>query len=216
MTFRKLAMSAILLSAAEGGLAQSLTLGEHMVLRGYTGKAFGQVMANEMKWNSLHILTNNTSICAALVGSMASSYLDLEGRRQLQVTAFATPEEVPPLSPKEEAVALIFGGQATPEVNYGLTKNALKALANANYGGAIFFHLRIWGPKFVERAAQEDPAIARYLGGKQNLFAVTYDPQANVVRVWRVAVQEGKQVNAQEMLKLNPNPTWETLLKRSL
>lgn len=68
----------------------------------------------------------------------------------------------------------------------------------------------------MERAAQEDPAIARYLEGKQNLFSVTYDPQANVVRVWRVAVQGGKQVNAQELLKLNPNPTWETLLKRSL
>lgn len=111
MSLRKLTLSAIFLSAVEGGLAQSLTLGEHMVLRGYTGKAFGQVMANEMKWNSLHILTNNTSICAALVGSMASSYLDLEGRRQLQVTAFATPEEVPALSPKEEAVASSSGAR---------------------------------------------------------------------------------------------------------
>ncbi len=216
MTFRKLALSAIVLAAMEGGLAQPLTLGEHLALRGYTGKALGQVMAEEMKWNSLHILTNNTSICAALVGSMAASYLDLQGQRRLQVTVLATPEEVPALSPKEEAVALIFGGQASLEVNYGLTKNALQALAEANYGGALFFHLRIWGPKLVERAAQEDPAIARYLGGKQNLFTATYDPQANVLRVWRVAVREGKQVTVQEMLRLNPNPTWETLLKRSL
>ena len=106
-----------------------------MVLRGYTGKALGQVMAEEMKWNSLYILTNNTSICAAPVGSMASSYLDLQGQRRLQVTAFATPEEVPALSPKEEAVALIFGGQASLEVNYGLTKSALKALAEATMEG---------------------------------------------------------------------------------
>lgn len=40
MSLRKLTLSAIFLSAVEGGLAQSLTLGEHMVLRGYTGKAF--------------------------------------------------------------------------------------------------------------------------------------------------------------------------------
>lgn len=206
----------LFLAAVEGGMAQSLSLGEHLVLRGYTGKAFGQVLAQNLGLKSLHILTNNTSICAGLVGAMGASYLDLEGQRQLKVTAFAAPEEVPALKPQEEAVALIFGGQATPEVNYGLTKNALKALAEANYPGAIFFHLRVWGPGMVAKAAQEDPAIARYLEQKKNLFSATYDPQANVVRVWRVAVTEGRQVNAEELVKLSPNPTWETLLKRSL
>ncbi|MFN3369263.1 MAG: hypothetical protein ACK4ZX_07700, partial [Thermus sp.] len=202
-------------AALQAGMAQGLTLGEHLALRGYTGKAFGQVMAENLGLKSLHVLTNNTSICTALVGAMGASFLDLQGQRRLQITTFATPDEVPPLRPGEEAVALIFGGQASPEVNYGLTKNSLRALAEANYQGAIFFHLRVWGPGFVAKAAQEDPVIARYLQGKRNLFTATYDPQANVVRVWRAALQEGRQVNAEELVRLQPNPTWEGLLKRT-
>lgn len=213
---KSLLLVPLFMAAVEAGNAQGLTLGEHYALRGYTGKAFGQVMAQNLGLKSLHVLTNNTTICAALVGAMASSYLDLEGQRRLQVTTLPSPDEVPPLSPKEEAVALIFGGQATPETNYGLTRNALKALAEANYAGGIFFHLRIWGPGFVARVAQENPNIARYLAGKQNLFTATYDPQANVVRVWRVRVADGKQSTVEELVKLTPNPTWADLLRRSL
>ncbi|WP_206201861.1 hypothetical protein [Thermus tengchongensis] len=143
-------------------------------------------MAGPLGFGSVHVLTNTTSICAALVGGIGAGYLDLEGTRRLQVTAFPTPEEVGPLSPTEEAVALIFGGQATPEVNYALTKNALKSLAQGNYGGAIFFHLRVWVPGFVAKAAQEDPEVARYLAGKENLFTATADLNAKVVRLWRV------------------------------
>lgn len=216
MIRKGLLAAGLLLLALQAGMAQPLTLGEHLTLRGYTGKAFGQVMAENLGLRSIHVLTNNTSICAALVGAMGSAYLDMQGQRRMQVTTFATPEEVPPLRPMEEAVALIFGGQATAEVNYGLTRNALKSLAEANYAGGIFFHLRVWGPGFVARAAQEDPAIARYLQGKQNLFTATYDPQANVIRVWRVAVEGGQQRPVQELTRLTPNPTWEALLKRSL
>jgi len=189
------------MSMAVGGAAeaQGLTLGEHYALRSYTGKAFGQVMAGPLGFRSVHALTNNTSIRAALVGAIGAGYLDLEGTRRLQVTAFPTPEEVGPLAPKEEAVALIFGSQATPEVNYALTKNALKSLAQGNYGGAIFFHLRVWAPGFVAKAAQEDPEVARYLAGKANLYAVTADLNAKVVRLWQVAVQDGKQATVKEL-----------------
>lgn len=135
MNKRFLISGILFLAAVGGGMAQSLSLGEHLVLRGGTGKAFGQVLAQNLGLKSLHILTNNTSIRAGLVGAMGASYLDLEGQRQLKVTTFVAPEEVPPLKPQEEAVALIFGGQATPEVNYGLTKNALKALVGTGHGG---------------------------------------------------------------------------------
>ncbi|TFU14207.1 hypothetical protein [Thermus tengchongensis] len=215
---KKPILTALLMSMAVGGAAeaQGLTLGEHYALRSYTGKAFGQVMAGPLGFRSVHVLTNTTSICAALVGAIGAGYLDLEGTRRLQVTAFPTPEEVGPLSPTEEAVALIFGGQATPEVNYALTKNSLQSLAQANYGGAIFFHLRVWAPGFVARAAQEDPAIARYLAGKENLYAVTADLNAKVVRLWQVSVKEGKQATVKELGTVALNPTWEDLLRRSL
>lgn len=209
-------MVMLLLSLGVGAQAQGLTLGEHYALRSYTGKAFGQVMAGPLGFKSVHVLTNNTSICAALVGAIGAGYLDLEGTRRLQVTTFATPKEVGPLSPKEEAVALIFGGQATPEVNYALTKNALHSLAQGNYGGAIFFHLRVWAAGFVAKAAQEDLAIARYLAAKENLFAVTADLNAKVVRLWQVAVKDGKQATVKELGTVALNPTWEDLLRRSL
>ncbi|WP_235187158.1 hypothetical protein [Thermus caliditerrae] len=156
-------------------------------------------MAGPLGFRSVHALTNNTSIRAALVGAIGAGYLDLEGTRRLQVTAFPTPEEVGPLAPKEEAVALIFGSQATPEVNYALTKNALMSLAQGNYGGAIFFHLRVWAPGFVAKAAQEDPEVARYSAGKANLYALTADLNAKVVRLWQVAVQDGKQATVKEL-----------------
>lgn len=205
-----------LLALGALGFAQSLTLGEHYALRGYTGKAFGQAMAGPLGFKTLHVLTNNTSICGALVGALGSAYLDLEGTRRLAVTAFATPEEVGPIAPKEEAVALIFGGQATPEVNYALTRNALQALARSGYTGAIFFHLRVWAPGFVARAAQEDPAIARYLTGKANLYSVTLDLNAKVVRLWQVALRDGQQATVRELGTVALNPIWEDLLRRSL
>ncbi|BDG20267.1 hypothetical protein TthSNM11_24700 (plasmid) [Thermus thermophilus] len=206
----------LLLMAFSGVQAQGLSLGEHLVLRGYTGQAFGKAMAEVLGLKSVHVLTNNTSICAALVGAMGAGYLDGENRRRMAVTVLSAPAEVPPLSPKEEAVALIYGGQATPETNYGLTLESLRALAQANYPGALFFHLRVWVPGFVAKAAQEDVQVARYLAGKSNLFAVTADLNAKVVRLWQVAVRDGKQSTVKELGTVPLNPVWEDLLRRSL
>ncbi|WP_347241222.1 hypothetical protein [Thermus sp.] len=203
-------------SALGGAQAQGLTLGEHLVLRGYTGQAFGKAMAEVLGLKSVHVLTNNTSICAALVGAMGAGYLDAEGKRRMAVTVLPSPAEVPPLTPKEEAVALIFGGQATPETNYGLTLESLRSLAKANYPGALFFHLRIWAPGFVGKAAQEDAEVGRYLAAKGNLYAVTADLNAKVVRLWQVAVKDGKQTTVKELGTVPLNPAWEDLLRRSL
>ncbi|WP_185747639.1 hypothetical protein [Thermus tengchongensis] len=38
----------------------------------------------------------------------------------------------------------------------------------------------------MAKAAQEDPEVARYLAGKENLFTATADLNAKVVRLWRV------------------------------
>ncbi|MCS6958056.1 MAG: hypothetical protein RMK75_06335 [Aquificaceae bacterium] len=195
---------------------QGLTLGEHYTLRSYTGKAMGNVFSASLKFNSLHVVTNNTSVCGSLVGAIGSSYVDLEGRRRMQVTVLNSPEEAQNLNPATEAVALIFGGQASPEVNYNLTKSSLKRLADAKYNGAIFFHLRVWAPKFVERASQEDPAIAQYLANKENLYTVTADLSNKVIRLWQVSVKDGKQATVKELGTMPLNPIWEDLLRRSL
>jgi hypothetical protein len=115
------------------------------------------------------------------------------------------------------------GGQTAPEVNYALTKNALASLAKSGYQGALFFHLRIWVPGFVGKAAQEDPAIAQYLSRKENLYTVTVnantvtvDANAGVARVWQVKVEPGRQTTVKEVFSAPMNPTWLSLFKRSL
>lgn len=213
---RKIALSILALGIVGTASAQQLTLGEHYTLRSYTGQAFGRVMANSLKFNSLHVFTNNTSVCASLVGAIGSGYLDLEGKRRMTTTALNAPEDVQNITPTSEAVALIFGGQASPEVNYNLTRATLKRLADSNYNGAIFFHLRVWAPKFIERAAQEDPAIAKYLANKENLYSVSADLQNKVVKLWQVSVKDGKQATVKELGTVPLNPTWEDLLRRSL
>ncbi|MCX8059984.1 MAG: hypothetical protein N3C13_02170, partial [Aquificaceae bacterium] len=127
-----------------------------------------------------------------------------------------SPEEVQNFNPTLEAVALIFGGQASPEVNYSLTRSSLRRLADAKYNGAIFFHLRVWAPRFVERAVQEDQTIAQYLAGKENLYTVTADLQNKVIRLWQVSVKDGKQATVRELGTVPLNPVWEDLLRRSL
>lgn len=196
--------------------AQPLTLGEHYVLRAYTGKALGQAMAKSLKLRAVHVLTNNTTVCASLVGAMGSGYLDLKGRRRMNVTVLNAPEDAQNLNPEGEAVALIFGGQATAEMNYALTKAVLKRLADTNYKGAVFFHLRIWLPKFIERVAQEEPAVARYLAEKENLYTVTADLQNKVIRLWQVSLKDRKQSTVRELGTIPLNPVWEDLLRRSL
>lgn len=68
----------------------------------------------------------------------------------------------------------------------------------------------------MAKAAQEDPKVAQYLAGKGNLFAVTADLNAKVVRLWQVAVKDGKQSAVKELGTIPLNPAWEDLLRRSL
>ncbi|MEN3034364.1 MAG: hypothetical protein ABDH18_05180 [Aquificaceae bacterium] len=196
--------------------AQGLSVGEHYTLRSYTGQAFGSAMANALKFKSIHVITNNTSICSSLVGAIGSEYLDPEGNRRMLVTVLNSPEDARGLSPKEEAVLIILGGQLAQDANYGLLKNTLRQLAEAKYNGAIFFHLRVFAPKLVERAAQEDQTIAQYLEKKENLFSVTPDLPNKSVKLVQVSVKEGKQGIAKELGTVKMNPVWEELFKRSL
>ncbi|MCX8060919.1 MAG: hypothetical protein N3C13_06970, partial [Aquificaceae bacterium] len=87
---------------------QTLSLGEQYTLRSYTGQAMGRALAGSLKFNSLHVLTNNTSICASLAGAIGSGYLDAEGRRRMSTTVLNSPEEAQNFNPPLEAVALIF------------------------------------------------------------------------------------------------------------
>ncbi|MCS6781834.1 MAG: hypothetical protein NZ482_01455, partial [Gloeomargarita sp. SKYG98] len=208
------ALASVLLAVPVKG--QPLTPAEQYLLQSYMGQAYGRFMAGSLGIKSLHVLTNDTSTCAGLTVGLGTGFVDLEGRRPLAVTVLATPTAAQMLNPKEDGVALLFGGQATAEVNAALTRSVLRQLAQDQYPGAIFFHLRVWTPGFVAQAAQEDPLIASYLAAKNNLFAVIPDFDARVVRFWQVGVREGRQVVVQERQTVALNPTWERLLRQKL
>jgi len=211
---------ALVLAAATDAPAQPLTLGEQFALRGYTGAAMGQVLTGIVRAERVGVLTNPSSICASLVGAIGAQVVATsKAQDAFAVAALAKPEETaaPVDAFKDrDAVALIFGGQVPAEENYALTKASLRALADANYGGALFLHLRLWVPKFAERAAAEDRAIAAYLAGKQNIFTVTVDVPNGKALVHRVSFAEPAQRSVEVLHQVAMNPTWLDLFKRSL
>ena len=66
------------------------------------------------------------------------------------------------------------------------------------------------------RAAQEDPAVARYLAAKENLFTVTVDASTGVARVWQVKVEPGPQVTVRVLTRVPMNAKWLELFRQSL
>ncbi|MDW8342814.1 MAG: hypothetical protein RMK73_15125 [Geminicoccaceae bacterium] len=200
--------------------AQPLSLGEQFALRSYTGAAMGQVLTGIVKAERVGVLTNPTSICGSLVGAMGAQVVSTsKAPDAFAVAALAKPEDAAPAVAAfkdRNAVALIFGGQMSPEENYALTKAALRALAEADYKGALFLHLRIWVPKFAEKAAAEDPVVAKYLAGKQNVYTVTVDVPNGKALVHRVSFAEPAQRSVEVLHQVVMNPTWLDLFKRSI
>ncbi|TSE20117.1 hypothetical protein Talka_01011 [Tepidimonas alkaliphilus] len=210
-----LALGAALL--AGGAHAQALSLGEQFALRGYTGQAFGSVMADLMKVDSPLILTNQTSICSSLAGAMAAQLVAKGGHPS--VVATAKPEEASAAvqgHANAPALALIYGGQASVEDNYAMVKAALQEAAKVNYTGPIFFHLRVWGAKLPERAAKEDAAVAAYLARKDNLYTATVNAQDGKALVHQVAVNAEGQKSARVLQEVAMHPRWLGLFRRSI
>lgn len=115
-----------------------------------------------------------------------------------------------------DAVALVFGGQMSADENDALTKAALAEMARTQYPGALFFHLRVWVPRFVQRAAAEDPAIAAYLAKKENLYTVTVDPANGKALVHQAALRDGEQRPARVLAEVPMGEWWLTLFRRSI
>ncbi|RDI95194.1 hypothetical protein DV704_07735 [Meiothermus sp. QL-1] len=208
-----------LLLALGLGFAQPLTLGEQYLLRGYTGNAMGKVWANNLRFEGLEVLTNNSSICASLSGAAIASYLEARPNAQVATAALSSADDVLRLvSFRLPALALLFGGQTDAATNNALVKAVLAEAAQRNYGGAIFIHVRTWGLGSVGLAAREDANIRRYLSAKNNLFAVLVDGNAGEVRVAQVRINAttGEQEVAQVLGSQKMSETWLALFRRSL
>jgi len=219
---KKIIASGVLALAAAVSTTQAaaFTLGEHFSLRAYTGQAVGLALGEHFNVESLGIVTNDTSICAALSGAVAGEFV-AHNRKYgaVRTVAIGSTEnvqaQIEPLL-EQQAIALLFGGQYSPEKNAELLKPTLAALAEADYQGPVLFHLAIWVPEVVEKVAKQDKAIAKWLASKDNLMALTVDTEQGKALVHEVTVDDGKQHSTGIALEVPMEPYWLELFIDSL
>lgn len=213
-----LALSALPSLAAD--LQTPLNLGEHLALRSYTGQAIGSVFANVLKAESVGFAVNTSSICSALTGAAAGRFVSGNAKNGVMaVAALSKPEDAAAgfASLKDkQAIALMFGGQTSPEENAALVKALLGEMAKADYKGPVFLHLAVWAGKMAEKAAAEDAAIAKYLASKDNIYALSVDKENGKALVHNVSFNEGKQASVKVVHEAAMNEDWLNLFKRSL
>lgn len=213
-----LALSALPVLASE---AQApLNLGEHLALRSYTGQAIGLTLTNVLKLDSVGFAVNTSSICSTLTGAAAGEVVAHNSEPgAMMIGAFGKPEEAAGAFASikdKQAIALMFGGQTPPAENAALVKALLGEMAKADYQGPVFLHLAVWAGKLAEKAAAEDAAIAKYLAGKDNIYALTVDKDSGKGLIHNVSFKDGKQASVKIVHEAPMNATWLDLFKRSL
>jgi len=187
-----LALSTSFASAAEA----PLTLGEQFKLRAQAGHLESAVLSNVLKAKSVGVAVNNATICVSLAGALAGEYQASNPNNPLDIIAFTKPgdaTQVPSRFLDKDAVALLFGGQEREEESAASVNALLKELAKANYKGAIFLHVTTFGKKWVEQAAGKDAAIASYLAGKNNIYALNVNIEQKKGIINQISYKEGKQ-----------------------
>jgi hypothetical protein len=214
-------LSAVLMSsvpAMANDLSTPLNLGDQFALRGYTGQAIGTVLADVVKTESVGMAANTSSICSSLVGGAASGFV-AKKPGGLRVSTMAKPDEAAATfaSLKDQAaIAILFGGQVSPEENAAMVQALLSEMARANYSGPVFLHAAVFGGKMAEKAAMADPAIEKYLAAKQNVYAISVNPTSAKALVHQVGFKGGTQSSTQVVFEMPMNDQWLTLVKRSL
>ncbi|WP_052501385.1 hypothetical protein [Thiomicrospira microaerophila] len=202
-------------------IEQPLNLGEHFALRTYTGQAVGLALTNQLDIKSLNIVQNTSSICTSLAAAIGAEAVAHNRNNNVYLSiALNEPADAAKQATRmmdKDAVALVFGGQTPAPQNYALAKATLSELAKANYEGAIFYHVAVWAPKMLEKIAAEDAAIKAYLSAKQNMFALTINPNDGMMLIHQVALQaNGEQASVKVLHQAEMNDSWLNLFKRSL
>ena len=223
-------VAAVSMSASLAVSAQPLTLGEQFIVRAYAGQLESLAITDVIKAKTLGIAVNNSTICVALAGSLAGGFVSsnkAEGLaaskagekplRRLDIGAYTGPDTA--LSAVDsfkdkDAVALLFGGQVADEANAASVRNTLAELAKVNYSGAIFLHLTVSAKKWVEKGATQDKAIAAYLAGKSNVYALAVNVEQGKGMVNQLSFKDGKQNVSRVAFETALNDGFVGLFKR--
>ncbi|WP_457630154.1 hypothetical protein [Oceanithermus sp.] len=196
-----------------------LSLAEQYTLRALTGRIVGEVLAGVYGVPSLGLVTNQTYICASLVGAVEAAFLAGRGGLGRVTSAItAKPEDAAAAVAGlagADTVMLAYGGEADGEANYALTAAFLEAAAGAGLEADLFFHVRIWAPGFVEKAAASSRQVADYLMDRA-LGAFGFDLERGVFVFHAVEVEEGGKVFSEPVLETPLSLEHAELLRRSL
>lgn len=233
MKLKKLfAASAIALSIIAPSIAssQTLTLGEQFIVRAYAGQLEGLAITEVVKAKTLGIAVNNSTICVSLAGSLAGYFVTFNKddglaavkagetpKRRLDVAAYNTPADAVSAASRlkqMDAIALLFGGQMSDADNYASVRNTLQELAKADYAGAIFLHLTVAAKKWVDQAANEDPAVAAWLAKKNNVYALAVNVEQKKGIVNQLSYKDVKQPAAKVVFETVLNDGFVNLFKR--
>ncbi len=213
------ALAAAIAVAAPARAETPLSLGEHFLLRAYTGQAIGAGLRDVLALPSVALIANTSSICSTLAGFTASQVLmKLRGE---QVLLAATENAAEAAQAAREAtrmagIAVLYGGQTPAAENQAMVTTLLKELASANYRGPVFFHLAIWAGQMVENAALADEAVAKWLAGHDKLFALGVDVQRAKGMILNVTVRDGRQATIRVAQEVDMDKPWLDLFRRSL
>lgn len=213
------ALTAAISVAAPARADTPLNLGEHFLLRSYTGQAIGAGLRDVLALPSVALIANTSSICSALTGSTASQVLMKLRGEQVSLAATANAEEAAKAAKEATrmaGVAVLYGGQTPAPENQAMVTALLKELAAANYRGAVFFHLAVWAGQMVENAALADETVAKWLAGHDNLFALAVDAQRSKGMILNVTVRDGKQATVRVAHEVDMDKPWLDLFRRSL
>lgn len=209
--------------------AKPLTLGQQFIVRAYAGQLEGHVLTEVLKAKTLGIVVNNNTICVSLAGALAGEFVGnnkADGLKngekspspRLDVVAYTPTTDMSKAAAgllDKDAVALLFGGQASDADNANAVKETLMALAKADYSGAIFLHLTVAAKKWVDQAAAEDAAIRAYLDKKQNVYALGVDAKNHVGHVNQLTFKDGKS-EGKSVFQTPLNEGFMELFKRRL
>ena len=223
MTLKKvlLALAALIcLMHAPTAAAQALSQGEQLTLCTYTGQALGRSITDSLKLKSLGVVTNTSPPCASLASVIGAGMLTPGPHEHtLSVTALGTDDDVRPIVEsfrENDAIALVFGGKASAEDTYALTRSLLSELARRHYTGVLFFNPRVWRPRLLARVADDDPVVAAYLAAKSNMYAASIDVSRGKARLHQVHVRDGEQTLSRTVDTIAMHKAWLALAKRSM
>lgn len=197
----------------------NLTLGEQLTLRALTGRVVAQTIVEKIGLEgTFGVVSNKTYICSGLTSAMESVITTLSGGLNRVVTSvMATPDDAKEavLALKDASlVFLAFGGEMGVEDNQALVTAFLKEAKAQDLSADLFIHVRMLGPKMVQKALEAESALEVYLQ-ERNVWTFNFDLEKGMFFFHDVIVN-GTELELDRLIDVPLTLEHNELLRRSL